>query len=103
MHASSGLEWNESYFLPGDFHNMFMHSDDKGGYAASKKAEFKPNEVFEYSSGTSNLLSRIIRDPAENEPMVDLLREQVGYQPFRIEYEEYFDQVRGLATALAEH
>jgi CubicO group peptidase (beta-lactamase class C family) len=61
MHASSGLEWNESYFLPGDFHNMFMHSDDKGGYAASKKAEFKPNEVFEYSSGTSNLLSKIIR------------------------------------------
>ncbi len=61
MHASSGLEWNESYFLPGDFHNMFMHSDDKGGYAASKKAEFKPNEVFEYSSGTTNLLSKIIR------------------------------------------
>ncbi len=61
MHASSGLEWNESYFLPGDFHNMFMNSDDKGGYAASKKAEFKPNEVFEYSSGTSNLLSKIIR------------------------------------------
>ncbi len=62
MHASSGLEWNESYFLPGDFHNMFMHSDDKGGYAASKKAEFKPNEVFEYSSGTTNLLSKIIRE-----------------------------------------
>lgn len=61
MHASSGLEWNESYFLPGDFHNMFMHSDDKGGYAASKKAEFKPNEFFEYSSGTTNLLSKIIR------------------------------------------
>lgn len=61
MHASSGLEWNESYFLPGDFHNMFMHSDDKGGYAASKKAEFKPNEVFEYSSGTTNLVSKIIR------------------------------------------
>ena len=36
MQGSSGLEWNESYFLPGDFHNMFTHSDDKGGYAASK-------------------------------------------------------------------
>jgi CubicO group peptidase (beta-lactamase class C family) len=61
MHASSGLEWNESYFLPGDFHNMFIHSDDKGGYAASKRAQYKPNEMFEYSSGTSNLLSKIIR------------------------------------------
>jgi CubicO group peptidase (beta-lactamase class C family) len=61
MHASSGLDWNETYFLPGDFHNMFMHSDDKGGYAAAKKAKYKPNEVFQYSSGTSNLISKIIR------------------------------------------
>jgi hypothetical protein len=42
----------------------------------------------------------IIRDPAENEPMIDIGRERTGYQNFRIEYEEYFDQVRGLATAL---
>jgi len=42
----------------------------------------------------------VIRDPAENEPMVDLGRERIGYQPFKIEYEEYFDKVRGLATAL---
>jgi CubicO group peptidase (beta-lactamase class C family) len=61
MHASSGLVWSESYFKPGDFHNMFMHSDDKAAYAASKKLEFKPGEVFEYSSGTTNILSRIIR------------------------------------------
>jgi CubicO group peptidase (beta-lactamase class C family) len=40
---------------------MFMHSDDKGGYAAAKKSEYKPNDFFEYSSGTSNLLSKIIR------------------------------------------
>ena len=61
MQGSSGLEWNESYFLPGDFHNMFTHSDDKGGYAASKKPRYKPNEVFKYSSGTANLISKIIR------------------------------------------
>jgi CubicO group peptidase (beta-lactamase class C family) len=61
MHASSGLEWNESYFFPGDFHNMFMDSDDKGGYYASKQAKHKPNEFFEYSSGATNLLSKIIR------------------------------------------
>jgi len=42
----------------------------------------------------------IVRDPAENEPMIDIGRERTGYQPFRIEYEEYFDKVRGLATAL---
>ena len=61
LHGSSGLAWNEIYFLPGDFHNMFTHSDDKGGYAASKEMEFKPNQFFEYSSGTANLISKIIR------------------------------------------
>lgn len=61
MQASSGLEWNESYFAPGHFHNMFMHSDDKGGYAASLNLKYPIGEHWEYSSGTTNILSRIIR------------------------------------------
>ena len=61
LHASSGLEWSETYFLPGDFHNMFIFSDDKGGYAAGKEVKYAPNTYFEYSSGTANLLSRIVR------------------------------------------
>ena len=61
MHASSGLEWSELYSFPGDFHTMFMDRDDKGGYAASKALEYEPDERFEYSSGTSNLISKIVR------------------------------------------
>ena len=61
LQASSGLEWSETYFLPGDFHNMYIHSDDKGGYAASKEMKYPANEHFEYSSGTTNILSKIIR------------------------------------------
>jgi len=61
LQASSGLEWNESYFTPGHFHNMFMHSDDKGTYAASQKLKYPIGSHFEYSSGTTNLLSRIVR------------------------------------------
>ena len=62
LQASSGLAWSESYFTPGaDFHNMFIHSDDKAGYAIGRKAVHKPGEVFQYSSGTTNILSRIIR------------------------------------------
>lgn len=61
MQASSGLEWNESYFTPGLFHTMFMHRDDKGGYAASQKLEHPIGTHFEYSSGTTNLISKIVR------------------------------------------
>ncbi len=62
LQASSGLTWEESYFVPtSDFHNMFTRSDDKGGFASSRQLEKKPGEYFEYSSGTTNILSRIIR------------------------------------------
>ena len=61
LQASSGLEWNESYFAPGDFHNMFMHSDDKGGYAAARKLKYPIGTHWEYSSGTTNILSKIVR------------------------------------------
>jgi CubicO group peptidase (beta-lactamase class C family) len=62
MQASSGLSWSESYFSPtADFHRMFIKSDDKGGYAASKKLVHEPGTVFQYSSGTTNIISKIIR------------------------------------------
>lgn len=68
LQASSGLEWSESYFIPGaDFHNMFILSDDKAAYAASRKAQYPPGEVLEYSSGTTNILSRIIRETVGEE------------------------------------
>ncbi len=62
LHASSGLQWNESYFIPTSaFHNMFIRRDDKGGYAASLPLAHDPGSFFQYSSGSSNILSHIIR------------------------------------------
>ncbi len=89
MQGSSGLAWNESYFLPGDFHNMFTHSDDKGGYAASKQLKYKPNEVFVYSSGTSNILSKIIRQTMDDSTY------------HRYPYEKFFYKI-GMYHALLE-
>lgn len=62
LQASSGLEWSESYFSPtADFHQMFIRSDDKGGYALSKKLVHDPGTFFQYSSGSTNIISKIIR------------------------------------------
>jgi CubicO group peptidase (beta-lactamase class C family) len=62
LQASSGLAWSESYFSPtADFHQMFIKSDDKGGYAMSKKLVHEPGTFFQYSSGSTNILSKIIR------------------------------------------
>jgi CubicO group peptidase (beta-lactamase class C family) len=62
LQASSGLTWSESYFNPSsEFHTMFIRRDDKGAYAASRELESQPGTYFEYSSGTTNILSRMIR------------------------------------------
>lgn len=62
LNATTGLEWSESYFNPhSQFHKMFMFRDDKGGYALNQKLKTVPGEVFQYSSGTTNILSKIIR------------------------------------------
>lgn len=60
MHASSGLAWVEDYSGPSDATNMFKKKD-VGLLAARQPLEHEPGTVFYYSSGTTNLISWIIR------------------------------------------
>jgi CubicO group peptidase (beta-lactamase class C family) len=89
LQASSGLDWSETYFNPfEDFHQMFIKSDDKGGYAASRPLKTEPNTVFQYSSGTTNILSRMIR-------------QQVGdNQYYKFPYEQLFYKIGMLNTVI---
>jgi CubicO group peptidase (beta-lactamase class C family) len=90
LHATSGLSWSESYFVPtSDFHNMFIRNDDKAKFAASLELEHKPGTFFEYSSGSSNLLSRIVRQEVGDD----------GYH--RFPYERLFHRI-GMYTAILE-
>jgi len=90
LQATTGLEWNEGYFNPNsDFHTMFIRKDDKAGFAASRKSEFAPGEHFEYSSGTSNILSRIIRQTVGDD------------EYYRFPYERLFYKI-GMHNAIIE-
>ena len=40
---------------------MFIKNDDKGGYAATEALSHEPGTFFQYSSGTTNIISKIIR------------------------------------------
>lgn len=81
MQASSGLAWSESYFLPSsEFHRMFIHSDDKAAYAASLPLEKEPGTSFEYSSGTTNILSRMIRQTVSDENYYRFPYERLFYK-----------------------
>jgi CubicO group peptidase (beta-lactamase class C family) len=61
MQMSSGLRWWEYYAAPSDATNMLYRAKSMGEFALQKKLQYEPGTVFNYSSGTTNILSHIIR------------------------------------------
>jgi CubicO group peptidase (beta-lactamase class C family) len=67
MQASSGLKWEELYAGPSDATNMLFRKADAGGFAAQSKPEVAPDTKWYYSSGTTNIISRIARQTIGDE------------------------------------
>jgi CubicO group peptidase (beta-lactamase class C family) len=61
LHMNSGLEWEEEYDKISDATQMLFHDEDMTRTQLLKPAVFKPNTHWNYSSGTTNLLSGILR------------------------------------------
>lgn len=61
MQASSGLEWEEVYGGPSHVTTMLFKKRDMGLFASHATLAYQPDSKFYYSSGTTNLLSWIIR------------------------------------------
>lgn len=61
LHMNSGLEWEEDYTKISDVTKMLFQAEDMGNCQLEKTAKFKPNSHWYYSSGTTNLLSGILR------------------------------------------
>ena len=89
MHANSGLKWSEVYTGPSDVTNMLYKEGDMS--AAAMKAPLKqtPGTYFNYSSGTSNILSRIIRRTVSPEDY------------YQFPYKELFHKI-GMYSAIME-
>jgi len=61
LHMNSGLEWDEQYDKICDATQMLFHDEDMTRSQLLKPAVFAPNTHWNYSSGTTNLLSGILR------------------------------------------
>lgn len=61
LHMNSGLEWTENYSKLSDATKMLFLSEDMTKTQIDKPLVGKPNSTWNYSSGTSNLLSGILR------------------------------------------
>jgi len=61
LRMSSGIDWEEEYGKPSSATNMLFTSHNMGEYTSTLPLEADPDSLWEYSSGTSNLISLIIR------------------------------------------
>ena len=61
LHMNSGLEWEEDYTKISDVTQMLFLDTDMTKSQINKPLIGKPNATWNYSSGTSNLLSGILR------------------------------------------
>jgi CubicO group peptidase (beta-lactamase class C family) len=65
LRMSSGLEFSEIYKPLYDAARMLYGSRDFAAYAAAKPLKAAPDDVWSYSSGTANIVSRIVRSESE--------------------------------------
>jgi CubicO group peptidase (beta-lactamase class C family) len=61
LQQCSGLDFEEDYASPSEVTNMLFRTDDMAAFTAARPLKQQPGSVFNYSSGNSNILSRIIR------------------------------------------
>lgn len=61
LHMNSGLEWEENYSKICDATKMLFIEEDMTESQINKPLVGKPNNTWNYSSGTTNLLSGILR------------------------------------------
>ncbi len=62
MRMSSGLAFDETYGATNDVSRMLFTRADTGAFAAAMPLAHPPDTVWSYSSGTSNLVARVLRD-----------------------------------------
>ncbi|MEI9959410.1 MAG: serine hydrolase [Ferruginibacter sp.] len=61
LQQSTGLDFVEDYNNYSNVTNMLFNKGDMGAYTANLPLKYPPGTVFNYSSGNSNILSRMIR------------------------------------------
>ncbi len=66
LQMSSGLQWKEIYYYISDVTKMLFIEPDVAKYAISSRLSQPPDSVWYYSSGTTNIISEIMKRAAGN-------------------------------------
>jgi len=90
LQMKSGLEWNEDYGSGSDVNLMLHRESDFAAYVAGKKLESAPGTDWYYSSGSTNIVSWLIRKKLNNDEAY-----------YRLAYEGLFNRI-GMPDAIFE-
>lgn len=104
LRMRSGLEWTEEYLETSDVTEMLGGAgrDDRAGYAIAKPLESEPGTVWEYSTGTSMILGRIIADTVGNGEAGTAWMDAALFGPLGITTVEHdLDAAGGMSTGSA--
>jgi CubicO group peptidase (beta-lactamase class C family) len=89
---SSGLVFNEAYGAVSDVTRMLYLESDMAGFARAQPLAHPVGEFWSYSSGTANILSRIVQDAAGRvgaEYPAQVLFKPLGMASATMETDEY--------------
>jgi CubicO group peptidase (beta-lactamase class C family) len=89
---SSGLAFNEAYGDVSDVTRMLYLESDMAGFARAQPLAHPAGEFWSYSSGTANILSRIVQDAAGRvgaEYPAQILFKPLGMTSATMETDEY--------------
>ena len=67
LQMSSGLEWNEGYGSLTDVVKLLYKNGDFNKYTINKPLHVKPDSIWNYSTGTTNIITAIIRKTIGND------------------------------------
>ncbi len=90
LQMTSGLAWEEYYSSPSDATELLFNQESAYDYAIQSAAKFPADSVWYYSSGTTNILSGLIRQVLNND---------TTYQHFP--YQALFQKI-GMRSAVME-
>ncbi len=80
LQQTSGLDFSEVYYRPADANRMLFREKDAAAYTATRKLVKKPGTKFRYSSGNTNILSRIFRQTLGDREYQALPYEQLFFK-----------------------
>jgi CubicO group peptidase (beta-lactamase class C family) len=94
LHMSTGMPWEDG-LEPGTTMSEMVATDDMAAYAAAQQPTWSPGEHFEYNTGTTILLARMVGDVIEADDPSAVrayleaeLFDRLGMDPVRTEFDE---------------